>query len=122
MDIDTAESRDIEKFLRKNFSVGGDDDEVGFHIFQFLDLIIGDFRRLFDGDGVGDSEGFDRRENGFLFSALGFVWLGEDGYDLILVLNQCLEECYGEIWRSHEHDPYLRGFEYIFFGKAKRHS
>ncbi len=122
MDIDTAEFRDIEEFLRKNFPVSGDDDEVGLHIFYFLNLIIGDSRWLFDGNGIGNGESLDRRENGFLLSALGFVRLGEDGYDLVFILNQCLEECRGEIRRSHEHDPYLRGIKYIFLGKTKGHS
>lgn len=59
MHIDTAESGNIEEFLREYLSVGGDDEEVGFQVFQFLNFFIGDFCWLFDGDIVRDSECFD---------------------------------------------------------------
>ncbi|MBP7822574.1 MAG: hypothetical protein KA034_02045, partial [Candidatus Moranbacteria bacterium] len=60
---------------------------------------------LFDRYFVCDGDRLDGRENSFLITSLGFVWLGENGNDMVFVLDQRLQKGGCEIGRSHEDNP-----------------
>ena len=105
MNVDAAESRRIQRRLRKEQAVSGDDHEIGRLLFQSIDCSgIFERRGLLDRHAVAHRALLDRARSDLLAAARRTVRLGVDGNDPVRRAQQRFERRHCELRRAGEDD------------------
>ena len=111
VDIDHSARWEIEQLAPENVSVGDDDAELGVEAPETGEKDIS--RRSL---GLKHLQPrlrggpFDRRlHEGGARAAMRLVWLGDDGSDIVPLVEQSFEGGHGELRRTEEDDPHHSG-------------
>ena len=107
MDIDAAETGQVEHPLREDLAVGGYDDEIGRVFLEPCEGFAIEANGLFKWYLCGSGhQVLDRRWSEHSIPPDRFVGLGVDGNDIVSARQQVSEDMRGELGCAHEDNAY----------------